>query len=126
MYGTKPDYRVLFRLFSTAYFLKQKDVTTSRTMDQAHSMQGIAVGHSEIANGMEIWNPTTKKLHTENVFRLDKHSNTLTFQQNLGCSMMAVYFSASYLPKVIHPNPFPSTQQSNSPIRPLISSLKEL
>jgi hypothetical protein len=123
VYGTKPDYRVLFRLFSTAYFLKQKDVTTSRAMAQAHSMQGIAVGHSEIANGMEIWNPTTKKLHTENVFRLDEHSNTPTeFRLQYDGGLFLGILSSKSNP----PEPFPINTKSNSPIRPLISSLKEL
>ena len=56
VYNTKLDYRMLFRLFSTTYFSRHKDGTTQRTMAQAHSMQGIAVGYSEVANGMEIWN----------------------------------------------------------------------
>ena len=60
VYGSKPDYRMLFRLFATTYFSKIKDGTTARTMAQAHSMQGIAVGYSEVANGMEIYNRTTK------------------------------------------------------------------
>lgn len=61
VYSKNPDYRMLFRLFSTTYFSRLKDSTISRTLAQAHTMQGIGVGYSEIANGMEIYNPFTKK-----------------------------------------------------------------
>lgn len=78
VYSTKPDYQMLFRLFCTAYFSKTKDDKTARTMGQAHTMQDIAVGYSEVANGMETYNPFTKKLYTETVYRLDEHANTAT------------------------------------------------
>ena len=76
VYGSKPDYRQLFRLFSTAYFSHTKDGTKTRTNVQSHSMQGIAVGWSDTANGMEIYNPITKQLYTTTVYKLDEHNQT--------------------------------------------------
>ena len=63
----KPDYCQLFRLFSTAYFFHAKDGSHTQTNVQSHTMQGIAVGWSNVANGMEIYNPVTKQLHTTTV-----------------------------------------------------------
>jgi hypothetical protein len=45
-------------------------------MAQSQTVQGIAIGYSKIANGMEIYNPHTKQLCTENVFRLDENNHT--------------------------------------------------
>ena len=64
VYKTKPDYRQLFRLFSTAFFTHSKDGVKARSNIQSHTMAGIAIGYSDIANGMEIYNPLTKELYT--------------------------------------------------------------
>ena len=42
-------------------------------------MAGISVGHSEVANGMEIFNPLTKELYTTSRFKLDEHHSTKTY-----------------------------------------------
>ena len=39
-------------------------------------MQGIALGWSDITNGMEIYNPITKQLYTTTVYKLDEHNQT--------------------------------------------------
>ncbi len=76
LYGTKPDYRQLFRLFSTAYLSHHKDNTHPRTTAEPHTLQGITVGFSNKANGMEIYNPSTKQLYTTTVYRLDENNKT--------------------------------------------------
>ena len=76
VYHTKPDYRQLFRLFYTAYFSHTKNGTHKRTNVQSHSMQGIAVGWSDVANVIEIYNPVTKQLYTTTIYKLDEHSHT--------------------------------------------------
>ena len=76
VYGSKSDYRQLFRLFSTAYFSHTKDGTKTRSNVQSHSTQGIAVGWSDTANGMEIYKPITKQLYTTTVYKLDEHNHT--------------------------------------------------
>ena len=60
VYNELPDYRQLNRLFSTTYFSHNKDGTKRRSPFQAHTLQGIAVGWSDISNGLEIYNPLTK------------------------------------------------------------------
>ena len=77
--GTKPDLRQLFSLFSTAFFSKLEDSTTKRTNMQSHTMQGIAVGWCEKANGMNIYNPLTKQLYTTNLFRPDESMSTKNY-----------------------------------------------
>ena len=76
VFSTKPDYRQLFRLFSTAYLSHQKDNTHPRTATEPHTLQGIAVGFSDKANGMEIYNPSTKQLYTTTVYKLDESNET--------------------------------------------------
>ena len=76
VYGVKPDYRQLFRLFSTAYLSHTKDNTHTCTTTDPHSLQGIAVGYSDRANGMEIYNPNSKQLYTTTVYRLDEQNET--------------------------------------------------
>ena len=68
----KPDYRQLFQLFSTVYLSHKKDGIHNCTTFISHSLQGFAVGYSHIANGMEIYNPINKQLHTTTVFKLDE------------------------------------------------------
>ena len=79
VYKTKPDYRQLFHLFSTAFFTHTKDNVKARTNVQSYTMAGIAVGYSEIANGMEIYNPLTKELYTTSRFKLDEHHSMKTY-----------------------------------------------
>jgi len=78
-YGEKPDMRQLFRIFSTIFFSKKEDGNTTRTNVQSHTMQGIAVGWSEKANGMEIYNPITKTLYTSTVYNIDENNSTKNY-----------------------------------------------
>ena len=79
VFKKRPDYRQLFRLFSTAYFSHTKDNTKSRTNTQAHSMAGIAVGWSDVANGLLIYNPITKELYTTSIYKIDEHQQTQSY-----------------------------------------------
>lgn len=46
VYGVKPDYRLLFCLFSTGYFKHSSDGSRCRDgITEATSMAGIAIGH---------------------------------------------------------------------------------
>lgn len=76
VFGVQPDCRQLFRLFSTAYLSHSKDNTHPRSSTESHTLQGIAVGYSDRANGMEIYNPSTKKLYTTTVFQLNELNET--------------------------------------------------
>lgn len=76
VFGIKPDYCQLFGLFSTAYLSHTKYNTHPRSSSDPHTLQGIAVGYSDCANGMEIYNPSTKQLYTTTVFCLDEQNET--------------------------------------------------
>lgn len=110
VYNKQQDYRMLFRLFGTCYFPHTKDKQIDCTMAQAQTMQDIAVGYSEIANGMEIYNPITKQLYTDNIFRLDENNQTDS-QLNLiyDGGMFLGVLSASSNP----PDPFPVSTKIN-------------
>ena len=57
-------------------FSHTKDGTHARTNVQSHTMQGIPVGLSDVANGMEIYDPITRQLYTTTVYKLDEYNNT--------------------------------------------------
>ena len=42
-------------------------------------MAGIAVGWSDVANGLLIFNPITKELYTTSLYKIDKHNQTKTY-----------------------------------------------
>ena len=79
VYKSKPDYRQLFRLFSTTYFSHLKDNTTERTNVQVHTLVGIAVGWSDVANGLQVYNPITKELYTTSLFKIDENNATRSY-----------------------------------------------
>ncbi len=75
----KPDYRQLIRLFLTVYFSHSKDNTKERTNVQAHTLAGIAVGWSNTANGLLVFNPITKELYSTSIYKIDEHNETKTY-----------------------------------------------
>ena len=46
---------------------------------QAHTLAGIAVGWSDIANGLQVYNPITKELYTTSIFKIDEHNATKSY-----------------------------------------------
>ncbi len=110
VYGVKPDYRQLFRLFSTAYLSHSKDNTHQRTTTEPHSLQGIAVGYSDRANGMEIYNPNSKQLYTTTVYRLDEQNETRNhFNLHYDGSMYFGLYSS--MSNMREPEPYPPGTQ---------------
>ena len=92
---SKPDYRQLFRLFSTTYFSHHKDNTKERSNVQAHSLAGTAVGWSNDANGLQVYNPHTKELYTTSIFKIDKHKATksyfnITYDGGMFCNLYSL------------------------------------
>jgi hypothetical protein len=76
-YGIKPDYRVLFRLFSVGYFKAYKDGDRFRDgIGEAQSKQGIAIGHNRLTNAMEFYCPHTKTITPAADFTLDEARST--------------------------------------------------
>ena len=42
-------------------------------------MTGIAVGWSDVANGLFIFNPITKELYTTSLYKIDEHNQTKNY-----------------------------------------------
>ncbi len=54
--------------------------TKLRSNVQAHIPAGIAVGWSNVASGLQVYNPITKELYTtSSVFKIDKHNATKSY-----------------------------------------------
>ena len=95
VYKSKPDYRQLFRLFSTTYFSHHKDNNKERSNVQSHTLAGIAVGWSDVANGLQVYNPHSKELYTTSVFKIDEHNATksyfnITYDGGMFCNLYSV------------------------------------
>ena len=119
VYKTKPDYRQLFRLFSTAFFTHVKDGVKARTNIQSHTMAGIAVGYSDVANGMEVYNPLTKELYTTSRFKLDEHHSTKTyFNLDYDGGIFSGLYSLDCNQNVPEPYPLGTAVQIPSPTGP--------
>ena len=76
VYRKQPDNCHLIKLFITTYFSHQKDGSKHRSPFQAQTLQGIAVGCSDIPNGLEIYNPLNKQFYTSTVFKIDNNITT--------------------------------------------------
>ena len=61
--GTQADSCMWFPLFSICYFHHEKDSNIIRSKNQAHKMDGIAIGCCPISNAMLIHNPCNKQLY---------------------------------------------------------------
>jgi hypothetical protein len=74
VHGVKPDYRVLFRLFSTVYFRVERD-GGNRARDgiaEACSKQGIAIDRDRKSDGLLIYCPHTKQYFVSNSYKMDE------------------------------------------------------
>jgi hypothetical protein len=79
VHGVKPDYRVLFRLFSTVYFKVQRDGARDHdSIAEALSKQGIAIGRDRKSDGLLIYCPHSKKYFVSNSYKLDEGRSTAT------------------------------------------------
>ena len=46
---------------------------------QAHTLAGIAVGWSNTANGLLVFNPITKESYTTSIYKIDEHNKTKSY-----------------------------------------------
>jgi hypothetical protein len=116
VYGVKPDYRTLFRLFSTGFFKHEKDSDRARDgIAEAKCMSGIAIGRCRKTDGLLFYCPHTKVIYSSGDFKLDEGRNTPnTFNlQYEGGIFVGMYDSASITTQA---EPFP---QGTSVVFPL-------
>ncbi len=62
-----------FPLFSLCYFHHDKDGGMAHSHNQAHTMDGIAVGRSPTSNALLIYNPLMKSYYKPDSYRLDPY-----------------------------------------------------
>jgi len=77
VHGVKPDYRILFRLFSTVYWRVERDGARTRDgIAEARSKQGIAIGRDRKSDGLLIYCPHSKKYFVSNSYKIDEGRST--------------------------------------------------
>ena len=69
-YGSKPDYRLLVRLFSVGFFHHDRDADRQRTMAEAQTMSGLFVGYSDRVDGAMFYCPHTKQVYETADYKL--------------------------------------------------------
>jgi hypothetical protein len=77
VHGVKPDYRILFRLFSTVYWRVERDGARARDgVAEALSKQGIAIGRDRKSDGLLIYCPHSKRYFVSNSYKIDEGRST--------------------------------------------------
>ena len=72
VHGVKPDYRVLFRLFSTGFFQHTHDSTHARDGFEAKMLQGIVIGCCRQSDGLLFYSPHTRQIYHSSDYKLDE------------------------------------------------------
>ena len=73
VHGVGHDERTWTPIFLLAYFHHDRDGDESRSHHQAHTMDGIVVGHSPTSNALLVYNPRNKKYYEPDSYRLDPY-----------------------------------------------------
>jgi hypothetical protein len=115
-YGIKPDYRVLFCLFSVGYFKAYKDGNHFRNgIGEAQSKQGIAIGRNRLTNAMEFYCPHTKTIVPAADFTLDEARSTpLAFNLKYDGGLFFCLYDHSPASRGIEPYPEGTSVRVNS------------
>jgi hypothetical protein len=73
VHGKCPDTRTWLPLFFLCYFHHNKDSDASRSKHQAHTMDGIVVGHSSTSNAILVYNPQNQRYYEPDSYRFDPY-----------------------------------------------------
>ena len=76
VHGVKPDYSVLFRLFSTGFFRHTRDSTRARDGFEAKMLQGIVIGRCHQSDGLLFYSPHTRQIYHSSDYKLDEGRST--------------------------------------------------
>jgi hypothetical protein len=85
------DKRTWFPLFLVCYFHHNRDRDVAHSHSQAHTLDGIAIGHSPTSNALLVYNPRTKKYYKPDSYCLDPYRlpssvyPSLTYNGSLFC-----------------------------------------
>jgi hypothetical protein len=107
VYGVKPDYRLLFRLFSTGYFKHSSDGSRRRDgITEATSMAGIAVGHCRKSEGLLFYCPHNSQFYSSVDYKLDEGRSTPnTFNLQYDGGIFVGLYDHSPLSQGVEPYP---------------------
>ena len=107
VHGVGHDKRTWITLFSLCYFHHTKDGDLSHSKHQAHTMDGVIVGHSSTSNALLIYNPHTKQYYEPDSYRIDSYRlpssvySDVKYDGGLFCSLHCdnnLYFKEKYPP----------------------------
>jgi hypothetical protein len=73
VHGTCPDQQTWLPIFSICYFHCEKDSNASCSKSQAHTMDGILIGHSPTSNAIFVYNPRNQKYYKPDSYCLDPY-----------------------------------------------------
>jgi hypothetical protein len=73
VHGVGHDKHTWFPLFLVCYFHHDKDWAVACLHNQAHTMDGIAVGRSPTSNALLVYNPWTKQYYEPDSYRFDSY-----------------------------------------------------
>ena len=73
VHGVGHDERTWVPLFSLCYFHHEKDGDLKRSEYQAHTMDGIIIGHSPTSNALLVCNPLNKQYYEPDSYRIDSY-----------------------------------------------------
>ena len=94
VHGECPDQRTWIPIFSLCYFHHDKDGDTSRSKNQAHTMDGIVIGRSPTSNALLVYNPRNKRYYEPDSYKLDPYRlptsvyPTIKYDGGLFCSLL--------------------------------------
>ena len=75
LFGTKPDYRILFPSGCIGAFCSTRDGNHNRNNFESQCMLGIALGRSEYTNGMVFYNSIMDSFGISIDYLIDKNSH---------------------------------------------------
>ncbi len=71
--GIGHNERTLVPIFSLAFFHHKEDSDVQRSKHQAHTMDGIIIGHSPTSKALLVYNPRNKQYYEPDSYRLDPY-----------------------------------------------------
>jgi hypothetical protein len=72
VHKSQPNFQaILYPIFSHGYFHRTGDINRECLQFEPQTQPGIAIGHSELANGIMFWNPVTNRISVSADYQLD-------------------------------------------------------
>ncbi len=71
--GERPDQRAWLPIFSFCYFHHENNSDASRSKNQAHTLDGIIVGHDPTSMAVLVYNPHNQKYYKPDSYRINPY-----------------------------------------------------